>query len=113
VTHEKREINKRVYDNYKQNRDVDRLFYMTPLKDALPFACDKVLYAFYDFESIQNTRYTDEATLHVPKRVYVQQFCSRRQAVLDGDRVRCGKRKHSFWDYPFGELLSYLTEPRS
>ena len=28
------------------------------------------------------------------------------------DCVRCGKRKHSFWQDPVGELLSYLTEPR-
>ena len=29
-----------------------------------------------------------------------------------GDCVRCGKSKHSFWQDPVGELLSYLTEPR-
>ena len=27
--------------------------------------------------------------------------------------MRCGRRKHSFWQNPVGELLSYLTEPRS
>jgi len=26
--------------------------------------------------------------------------------------VRCGKRKDSFWDDPFGNMLSYLCEPR-
>jgi len=27
--------------------------------------------------------------------------------------VRCDKRKHSFWQDPVGDLLSYLTEPRT
>ena len=26
--------------------------------------------------------------------------------------MRCCKWKHSFWEYPFGDLLSYLCEPR-
>ena len=39
---------------------------MRPLKDALPPASDKVLYVFYDYETTQNTVYTDEAELHVP-----------------------------------------------
>ena len=34
---------------------------MRPLKDALPPAGDKVWYVFYDFETIQNTEYADEA----------------------------------------------------
>jgi len=33
---------------------------MSPLKDALPHAGDKVLYVFYDFETTQNTEYTDD-----------------------------------------------------
>ena len=50
---------------------------MRPLKDeALP--SDGVLYVFYDFETTQNTRYSDSgATLHVPNLVYLQQFCLR------------------------------------
>jgi len=28
------------------------------------------------------------------------------------DCVRCGKRKHSFWDDSFWDLLPYLCEPR-
>jgi len=86
---------------------------MRPLKDALPPGSEKVVYVFYDFESNQNTRYTDEAKLHVPNLVCVQQFCSRCEDEEDvRDCVRCGWRKHSFWDDPVGELLSYLTEPR-
>jgi len=29
-----------------------------------------------------------------------------------GDFPRCGKRKHSFWVDPVGDMLSYLCEPR-
>jgi len=47
---------------------------MRPLKDVLPDASDKVLYVFYDFETTQNTKYSDKATLHVPDLVCVQQF---------------------------------------
>ena len=75
-------------------------------------ASDKVLYVFYDFETTQNTEYTDEAKLHVPNLVCVQQFCSRCEDAEDGDFVRCVKRKHSFWRDHVGDLLSYLTEPR-
>jgi hypothetical protein len=25
--------------------------------------------------------------------------------------VQCGKRKHSFWEDPVGEMLAYLSEP--
>ena len=26
--------------------------------------------------------------------------------------MRCGKRKHSFWDDPVGDMILYLREPR-
>ena len=39
---------------------------MRTLKDVLPSAVDKVLYVLYDFETTQNTRYSDKAALHVP-----------------------------------------------
>jgi hypothetical protein len=32
--------------------------------------------------------------------------------VDEEECVRCGKRKHSFWQDPVGDLLSYITEPR-
>ena len=70
---------------------------MRLLKDALPPAGDKVLYVFYDFETTQNTRYTDAAKLHVPNLVYEKQFCSRCEDEEDGvDCVRYGRRKDSF-----------------
>jgi len=55
----------------------------------------------------------DDAKLYVPNLVCVQQFCSRCENVEDGEvSVRCGKRNHSFWEDPVGDLLSYLCEPR-
>jgi len=87
---------------------------MRPLKVALPYTGDKVLYISYGFETTQYTRYTDAAKLHVRNLDCVQQQLSLREDVEHGvgDRVRCGKRKHSFWEYPVGDLLSYVCEPR-
>jgi len=86
---------------------------MKPLKDVLPDASDKVLYVFYDFETTQNTKYSDKATLHVPDLVCVQQFCSQCEDAEDCEEcVRCGERKHSFWDDPVGDMLIYLCKPR-
>ena len=91
------------------NKEIGRhLCYMKPLKNALPPAGDKVLYVFYDFETSQNTEYADEAKLHVPNLVSVQQFCSRCEDAEDAcDCVRCGTKRLSFWQDPVGELLSY------
>jgi len=113
VTGDSHECNNRYCANCKQNRDVGHLFYMRRLKDVLPTAGDKVLYIVYDFETTQNTRYSAKATLHVPDFVCLQQFCSQCENVEDGgDCVRCGKRKHAFWDDPYGKMLLYLSEPR-
>ena len=112
MTHGNHECNIRFCEICKQKKDVDHLCYMRPLKDALPSTGEKVLYVFYDFETIQNTRYVDEANLHVHYLVCVQQFCSRCEDVEDGDGLRCGKRHHSFWEDPVGDLLTYLTIPR-
>ena len=43
VTREKEECNTRSFDNSKNNKDVNHLWYMRPLKDALPSAGVKVL----------------------------------------------------------------------
>jgi len=86
---------------------------MRPLKKVLPSAGDKVLYVFYDFETTQNKWYSDKTTLHVPDLVCLQQFCSRCEYAEDaGDCVTCGKREHSFWADPVGDMLSYLCELR-
>jgi len=34
------------------------------------------------------------------------------QEDIEIDCVRCGRRRHSFYDDPVGDLLSYLSEPR-
>jgi len=86
---------------------------MAPLVNELPKS-DKVLFVFYEFETTQDTRISDSATLHVSNLVYLQQFCSRCeiQADIDTDFERCGRRRHSFWEDPVGDLLSHLCEPR-
>ena len=55
-----------------QNSDVDHLRYMRTLKDDLPSADGKLLYVFYDFETTQNTEYTEKAKVHVPNLVCLQ-----------------------------------------
>jgi len=85
---------------------------MRQLKDVLLYAGDKVLNVIYGFETTQNTRNSDRATLHVPDIVCMQQFCSRCEDAEYGDCVRSGKRKQSFWDHPVGDMLSYLREQR-
>jgi len=85
---------------------------MRALKDALPPASDNVLYVFYDFETTQNDEYTAEAKLHLPNLVCEQQFCAWCDDVEMGDCVLCGKRKHSFWQDPVEELLTYRIETR-
>ena len=66
---------------------------------------------FYDFETTQNKRYSDGATLLVPNPVCVHQFNSRCENLEDVERncVQCGKRKHLFWDETVGGMLSYLS----
>jgi len=68
----------------------------------------------FDFETTQNTRYSEKATIRVPNLVCVQQFCSKYEHMEDIQQhfLQGGKRNHSFWDDPVGDLLSYLCEPR-
>jgi hypothetical protein len=86
---------------------------MTPLSDSAA-GSNSVLYVFYDFETTQNTPYSEKATLHVPNLVCVQQFCSQCEDIADieQDCERCEKRKHYFWDDSVGDLLNYLCKPR-
>ena len=86
---------------------------MAPLENKLPKS-DNVLFVFYDFETTQDTRISDSVTLHVPNLVCLQQYCSRceMQADIDTDCERCGRRRHSFWEDPVGDLLSHLCETR-
>jgi len=53
--------------------------------------------------------------LHVPILVCLQQFytaCEMQDEVDEQDCARCGKRRHSFFEDPVGDLLSYICEPR-
>ncbi len=86
---------------------------MQQLKNVLP-SSDGVLYVFYDFETTQNTRYSETANVLVPNLVCIQQVCSRFEDVDDSeqDSDRCGIRKHAFWDDLVVDLLTYLCEPR-
>jgi hypothetical protein len=85
---------------------------IAPLRNELPPG-DKGLYIFYVFETTQNIRYSDNATVHEPNLVCLQQFCSECESIEDiQDCLRCGKRKHSFWNNPVGDLLSYMCQSR-
>jgi G:T-mismatch repair DNA endonuclease (very short patch repair protein) len=87
---------------------------MAPLALEMP-SSDKVLYVFYDFETTQDTPFSEAATIHVPNLVCVQQFCTLCDEIpdIETDCERCGKRKHTFWEEdPVGDLLSYLCRPR-
>ena len=92
-----------------QYEKLGHLCYMKPLVNELPRS-DNALFVFYDFETTQDTRFTDTATEHVPNLVCVQQFCSLWDTCVDIDEdcERCGKRKHSFYEDPVGDLLTHL-----
>jgi len=64
-----------------------------------------VLFVFYDFETTQDTKYSDSATVHVQNLVCLQQFCSKFEIIQDIniECERCGRRKHTFWDNPVGD----------
>jgi len=86
---------------------------MQPLKDEMPSA-DNVLFVFYDFETTQDTKISETAKLHVPMLVCLQQFSTACEMQDEDvrDCARCGKRRHSFFEDPVGDLLLYLWEPR-
>jgi len=97
----------------KQNKEVGHLCFMQPLKNELPRS-DDVLYVFYDFETTQDTKFSENTNEHIPILVCIQNFCStcENQEDLEIDCIRCGTRRHSFYDDPVGDLFSYLYEPR-
>jgi len=103
----KHECFKSFCDNCQKNREYGHLCYSEQLPKS-----DDVLFVFYDFETTQDTRISDSATLNVPNLVCLQQFCSQceMQADIDTDCEGCGRRRHSFWEDPVGDLLSHLCE---
>jgi hypothetical protein len=86
---------------------------MQPLKNELPRS-DNVLFVFYNFETMQDTKFSENATEHIPILVCVQQICSvcEMQDDIEMDCERCGRRRHTFFDDAVRDLLSYLCEPR-
>jgi len=48
---------------------------MQPLKNELPCS-DDVLFVFYDFETTQDTKFSENANEHIPLLVCIQHFCS-------------------------------------
>ena len=69
---------------------------------------------FYDFETTQDKKCGDASYEHVPNLLCVQQFCAvcEDDSDMDVDCWRCGKRKHSFWTDPVGDLISYTFKSR-
>jgi hypothetical protein len=45
--------------------------------------CDKELFVLYDFETTQNTPFSETAAEHVPYLICLQQFCSKCEQVED------------------------------
>jgi len=68
VTRKKHECFKPFCTNCRQNMEINHLCYMQPLKNELP-SSDDVLFVFYDFETTQDTKFNESATLRVPMLV--------------------------------------------
>ena len=98
----------------QQNREAGHYCYMRPPANELPRS-DNVLFVFYDFETTQDTRLTESSTEHIPNLVCIQHFCKvcEKEPDIYVDCVRCGRRRHAFWDDPMGDLLTYLCKERS
>jgi DNA-directed RNA polymerase subunit M/transcription elongation factor TFIIS len=107
------ECGKRYCETCKAYKEKQHLCYMQPLKNVLPSG-DGVMFVFFDFETTQVTQYSDTARLRVPNLVCEQQFSSLCESSSNVDKncTQCGTRKHSFWEDPVGDLLSYLCEDR-
>ncbi|CAH0559292.1 unnamed protein product [Brassicogethes aeneus] len=70
------------------------------------------LFAFYDFECMQEKEVSSNIFLHEPNLCVVQQVCSEciSNENIDLDCSKCGKRKHIFSEDPVESLLNYLHE---
>jgi hypothetical protein len=97
VTRKDHVCNTRCCHTCKQYKEVGHLCFMKQLQNK-PAPTDKVPYVFYDFETTQDTKYSETATVHVLNLVCVQQFCSKCESNddIDEDCSECGRRKHSF-----------------
>jgi hypothetical protein len=52
--------------------------------------------------------------VHVPNIVSLQQFCFKFENEHDiyQECPQCGKRIHTFWEDPVGDMLSYMCGPQ-
>ena len=71
----KHECSKQYCKYCQQNREAGHFCYMHPLKNELPQS-NKVPFAFYDFETTQDTRLTASAIVHILNLVCLQHFCA-------------------------------------
>jgi len=97
----------------QQNKEIGHLYYVIPLVNELPKS-DDILFVFYDFETTQDTKFSDSATEHIPNVVCNQQYClhCEMQPDVSVDCKRCGKRRHSFYDDSVGDFLSSFCAPQ-
>jgi hypothetical protein len=63
---------------------IGHLCYMATLKNEI-HRSDNVLFVFYDFETTQDTKFSDSATLHVTNLVCLHQFCTQWEMSADID----------------------------
>ena len=110
ITQNAHECNKRFCTTCKENKGVCHLCFMRSLVKVAA-SSEGVLYVFYDFETTQDTKRSYTSNHHVPNLVCLQQFCSKREKLSDirQDCIQCGKRIHSFWNDPVGDMLSYYA----
>jgi hypothetical protein len=105
------ECNRRYCATCKQNTETGHLRFIKPLQNE-SVSTEKVLYVFYDFETTQDNKYSEKATVHVPNLVCLQQFCLKCESIniVEQDCSQCGRRIHSFWQDSVWDLESYLCE---
>ena len=113
ILRKKHECFKPYCPNCNQNKAIGHFCSMQPLKNEI-LRSDNVLFVFHDFETTQDTKFSENATEHIPILVCAQQCftTSEIQNDTDMDCERCGRRRHSFYEDPIGDLLSYFCEPR-
>jgi len=73
ITKKKHNCNKRYCKNCGENKEIGQLCFVRPLLNKLPVS-DRVLFIIYNFETTQDTKYSDSATAHVPNLVCPQLF---------------------------------------
>jgi len=96
-----------------QNREAGHYCYMCPLANELTKAI--TCYLYFMTLKRHKTLLTESSTVHIHNLVCLQHFCKvcEKEPDIYVDCVRCGRRRHAFWDDPMGDLLTYLCKERS